>query len=406
MKKRLLAGLSAREFMRRNWQKAPLFARGALPQYALDRSTSAADPRIDDADRAITKQTLFALASSDAVESRIVTRTATTWHLRHGPFTRRELSRLPPRDWTLLVQGVDQSLRQAEHLMREFSFIPHARLDDVMVSYAAPGGGVGAHFDSYDVFLLQGLGRRRWRIGRQRDLALVPDLPVKILRRFAPEQEWIVQPGDLLYLPPHYAHEGVAIDVCITYSIGFRAPAAQELAQAFLELVQDEIDLDGRYADPAARAVSAPGTLPRAMIDYAQSTLERLRWSRGDVERFLGRYLTEPKANVVFDPPRRPLAAAAFASRARACGIRLALPSRMLVSGRAIYLNGEALRPPAAARPALGALADTRELIAGAIDPSLAELLYPWYRAGYIALKAAKRGSRQAPRANRSIEES
>ena len=376
MKKGLLAGLTAREFMRRHWQKEPLLARAALPEHVTqDRSPP---------DSGMTKEALFALAGRDDVESRIIARSRSAWRVRHGPFTRRELERMPARNWTLLVQGVDQSLPQAAGLLREFSFIPHARVDDVMASYAAPGGGVGPHFDSYDVFLIQGRGTRRWRIGRQRDLELVADMPLKILARFAPGQEWIVRPGDLLYLPPQYAHDGVALDECITYSIGFRAPAAQELASGFLDFLQDGLDLEGRYADPALGPTRTPGRLPREIVDYAQEALTRVRWSRADVERFVGSYLTEPKANVVFEPPHPPLTPGVFARRAQSRGVRLALATRMLVTRSEAYVNGERVTLDAGRRE-LGALADRRELpprFGG--GAALAALLYAWYAAGYI----------------------
>src|SRR5688572_17863595 len=176
MKKGFLAGLTPSQFMRRHWQKQPLLARAALPSYGSEREDG------------IDKQALFALASRDDVESRIIARSGSKWSVRFGPFSAADLKRMPARNWTLLVQGVDQTLWQGARLLSEFSFLPYARLDDVMVSYAVPGGGVGPHFDSYDVFLLQGRGERRWRIGSQSDLELVADVPVKILSRFAPDQ--------------------------------------------------------------------------------------------------------------------------------------------------------------------------------------------------------------------------
>ncbi|HEX2825489.1 MAG TPA: cupin domain-containing protein [Burkholderiales bacterium] len=373
MKSGFLAGLGPREFMRRHWQKQPLLARGALPRYATrDR---------------ITREDLYTLAARDDIESRIVARRGAQWSVRHGPFTRQQLVRMPRRNWTLLVQGVDQKLPQAAGLLREFAFLPHARLDDVMVSYAAPGGGVGPHFDSYDVFLVQGSGERRWRIGSQADLELVPDLPLKILERFEPEQEWAVQPGDLLYLPPQYAHDGVAVDECITYSVGFRAPAADELASAFLDFLQDRLDVEGRYADPGVTPTREPGRLPQRMVDYAARITDRLRWSRADVERFVGAYLTEPKNNVVFEPPQRPLKPEAFAKRAQARGVRLAAATRMLVSNGDAYINGERHVPARRDIGRIATLADARELPPGFGGASgVTSLLYRWYAAGYIEL--------------------
>src|SRR5581483_11261207 len=167
------------------------------------------------------------------------------FRVTHGPFARREIARLPRTSWTLLVQGVDRELPAAAELLRELSFIPYARLDDVMVSYAAPRGGVGPHFDSYDVFLVQTRGVRRWRLARPREFDLDPRAPLRIIRSFEAEEEHVAEPGDVLYVPPRWAHDGIALDECVTCSVGFRAPNAQELGGRFLEFLQDELALDG-----------------------------------------------------------------------------------------------------------------------------------------------------------------
>ena len=373
MRKNFLGGLSNAEFLRRHWQKKPLLAREAL------RGSS----------DIVTRDDLVDLAQRDDVESRIVTSSGGRWHVRHGPFRRRDIARLPREGWTLLVQGVDQVLWQAARLLREFAFIPYARLDDIMVSYAAPGGGVGPHFDSYDVFLLQGSGKRRWRVSRQRDLDLVPGAPLKILQRFRPEDEWLVEPGDLLYLPPRCAHEGVALGACITYSIGFRAPSAQELGARFLEFLQDQLEIDGMYSDPDLQVAARPARIPPEMVRRSAAMLDKLRWTKSDVVRFLGCYLTEPKAQVVFARPKRAATPAEFERRAGADGIRLAPATRMLFQGRRIFVNGESFEPAETAARSCAKLADARELRAPLdLDGEARALLYDWYRAGYIALGA------------------
>lgn len=374
MKTNFLAGLTRTDFMRRHWQKAPLFAPDALPGYA----------------DAVTRDDLIALAQRADVESRIVRKIGGRWRVARGPFTARDIDRLPGTGWTLLVQGVDQKSRPAARLLREFSFITYARLDDVMVSYATPGGGVGPHFDSYDVFLLQGRGTRRWQVSRQSDLELIDDAPLKLLQRFIPEYEWRVGPGDLLYLPPQCAHDGVAITECITYSIGFRAASAQVLGQKFLEYLQDRLVLDGRYEDPDLAPTRAPGRIPRAMIDSAAATLQRLRWSRADVAQFMGAYLTEPAAHVVFDPPSRRGTFGAFLQRARSRGVRLALPTRMLIAGASVFMNGESLHAPARTMKLFSTLADAREIRAPIdLAESAGRVLYEWYCAGYIEVGVA-----------------
>ena len=368
---RLLAGLSAGEFLRRYWQKRPLLVRDALPECAAIVQPAA----------------LFELAGREDLESRLVLRSGRRWQMRHGPFARRTFAKLPRQGWTLLVQGVDHALPAARELLERFSFIPYARLDDVMVSYAPPGGGVGPHFDSYDVFLLQGEGRRRWRVSRQRDLELVPGAPLRILRRFRPSREWLVQPGDLLYLPPRCAHDGIAVSDCITYSIGFRAPGAQELGVRFLEFLQEQIRLDGIYSDPGLKPPRRPARLADDMLKKVRNVLRRIHWSDADAMRFLGCYLTEPKASVLFARPSRPLSESAFLARAAPRGTRLALPSRMLFRGNTLFINGEVHTPGATAARRLARLADRRSLPPlPRLDRESAQLLYQWYRAGYIQL--------------------
>ena len=367
------AGLRAGEFLRRYWQKRPLLVRNALPEYAAIVQPGA----------------LFELAGRQDLESRLVLRHGNRWQVRHGPFARREISKLPRAGWTLLVQGVDHALPAASRLLQQFAFLPYARLDDVMVSFAPPGGGVGPHFDSYDVFLLQGAGTRRWRISGQRDLSLVDDAPLRILRRFRPAREWVVQPGDLLYLPPRCPHDGVALSDCITYSIGFRAPGAQELGVRFLEFLQEHIELPGIYADPGLRPQRRPARLADDMVRKISRVLRRIRWSDGDAARFLGCYLTEPKDHVLFARPSRPLSEAAFSALTARRGVRLALPTRMLFRGSALFINGEAHEVAAPAAQRLARLADRRTLPGPMrCDRESARLLYQWYRAGYIQVNA------------------
>ena len=231
-------GLDARGFLRHHWQKKPLLVRGALPGLR--------DP--------LTRARLARLARRDDVESRLVwhaTRGARTrWHVSHGPLSEAALARLSGSDATLLVQGVNLHVPAVVPLLAAFDFLPLARRDDLMVSDAAPGGGVGPHVDSYDVFLLQTRGRRLWRIAQAFDPDLDEDAPLRLLARFVPEDEYLLEPGDMLYLPPGVAHDGIALDDCSTWSIGFRAPLARELAQGWLAWQEDRFDSDLRFGDP------------------------------------------------------------------------------------------------------------------------------------------------------------
>ena len=369
MERALLGGMTATQFLRRHWQKKPLLVRRAIPNFAGLLSTDA----------------LFALAMRDDVESRLVLCQRGRWSLAHGPFRRSELRALPARNWTLLVQGVNLHLAGGDALLRRFDFIPYARLDDLMVSYAAPGGGVGPHFDSYDVFLLQGAGRRRWRISRQRGLALEAGLPLKVRARFRPERSWVLQPGGLLYLPPQVAHDGTAVDACTTYSIGFRAPSAQELAVGFLDWLRDRVALDGRYADRDLAPAREPARIGGAMRSHAAAMLRRLRWDEREAGSFLGSFLTEPKPGVVFDPPARPLDAARFRRAAQRRGLRLDSRTQLLYDNRQLFINGEAIAWPARGARLVKRLANRRLLDHGELDASAPfPLLHGWYSDGYL----------------------
>jgi 50S ribosomal protein L16 3-hydroxylase len=367
----LLGGLSVAHFLRRFWQKEALLIRGAI--------TGFRDP--------FTAADLFALARRDDVESRLVVRDGARWSLMHGPFRRADFAALPPRDWTLLVQGVNLASLEGDALLRRFAFVPYARLDDLMVSYAAPGGGVGPHIDSYDVFLLQGFGRRRWRYGRQDHMELKPRLPLRILKHFTPQLTEVLAPGDMLYLPPHYAHDGVALEACTTYSIGFRAPGAQELAGAFLDFLRDELHIPGRYADPDLAPATQPAEIDAGMRRRCERMLKRVRWNRTTIERFLGCWLSEPKASVAFDPPDAPLGRAAFGARAAKRGIRLDTRTQLLYDPMHLFINGTALRWPPAGGQTLRQLANARALTPRAVHrahPNSSIILYTWYRDGYL----------------------
>ena len=375
-----LGGLSVDDFMARHWQRRPLLIRAAMPP---DCAPIGVEP-------------LLALAARDEVESRLITQARGRWTLAHGPFEPDDLpARSRPR-WTLLVQGVDLHDDAAAALLRRFAFVPHARVDDLMISYASDGGGVGPHIDSYDVFLLQTHGARRWRIGHQPDRTFVPGVPLKILQRFEPTDEWVLGPGDMLYLPPGWAHEGVAQGECTTCSIGFRAPSQGELLRAFLAEAADGIGEDGpRFGDAGRRAARRPGRLPEELRAFAREAIGRWRPSAREIDAFLGRFLTEPKASVFFEPPTRALARRAFEARAGARGVILDRRTRMLADGAAVFINGEREAAAARARAVLARLADARGLEAALVqgllaEPGAGEQLYAWYRAGWLHAGAAR----------------
>lgn len=388
----LLGDLAPDAFMKRYWHKRPLLIRQAIPDFSAPLS----------------REALFALAAQDDVESRLITHARKRWQLDHGPFDIDDLPPLTRKQWTLLVQGVNLHAPAVDALMQQFRFIPDARLDDVMISYATDGGGVGPHLDSYDVFLLQAHGKRRWRIGPQRDTTWQEDVPLRILKNFEAEEEWVLEPGDMLYLPPGYAHDGVAAGECMTYSIGFRAPLEQEMLQNFLYyLAENAPDLPfarhfaGRYADPKQPAVKHPAALPDAMIDTLISQLERVRWGQKEVEDFLGRWLSEPKSHVFFDPPEKPLSTSRFVHEVSSRGLTLSPKTQLLYRRNRYFVNGEPLEVPVTARSTLRTLADRRELNAVECanfeqkDQEIVEILYDWYASGWLLLGPDAKGVRK-----------
>ena len=361
MRSRLLGDRTPQEFLRHYWQKRPLFVRRALPGLA----------------EVVTEKTLAQLAARDDVESRIVERRGKRRETCHGPFTKVTAH---SSGWTLLVNGVNLHVDGAHALLQRFNFVPQARLDDVMVSWAAPGGGVGPHVDSYDVFLVQGMGRRLWRLQRPRAFRMLEGAPLRLIADFSPDEEYLVEPGDLLYVPPGWAHDGVALEECQTCSVGLRAPQGEELAAAFLDFLHERGLPPARYRDPGLRPARRSAQIPAAMAAHAAAVLGRIRWTRREVGEFLGRYLTTPKPHVVFAPPRRPMPLADFARRLGRTPVALDRRTLMLYRGARIYLNGDALE----ARPALRALADRRR---ARLPAALAEAAYGWYLSGYLHLE-------------------
>ena len=365
----LLGDITPARFLREYWHKKPLLVRQAIPGFKP----------------LLKRDALFALAQQGDVESRLITHFDRHWEMQHGPVAQ------PPsfakKDWTMLLQGVNLHLDAADRLLRQFNFIPDARLDDLMISYATDGGGVGPHFDSYDVFLLQAQGQRRWRIGAQKDLTLVEGMPLKILKHFTPEEEFVLEPGDMLYLPPHYAHDGVAIGECMTYSIGFRAPSYQELGEAFLQFMVETIELPGQYADPELTPARAPAEIGNAMLQKIREKLQQITFEDEDITVFLGEYLSEPKASVYFKPPARPLNLMRFIDAATRRGVKLSRKTHMLYRGKHIFMNGESFMAGRAEKAPLVSLANTRQLEGSALTAAstdVLETLHQWYVDGWV----------------------
>jgi len=362
----LLGGLTPSQFMKRHWQKKPLLVRNAIPGFVP----------------CVGRPELVALAAQEGVESRLIVDTAKGWKLKHGPFPKRSLPPFRQKKWTFLVQGVDLHHDGVHALLQQFRFVPDARLDDVMISYATDGGGVGPHFDSYDVFLLQAHGQRRWRIGRNKDLTLQPGVPLKILQNFEAEEEFVLNPGDMLYLPPKYAHDGIAEGECMTWSIGFRAPQEGELARELLLGLADEAyEAVGEaiYRDPRQPAVASSAAIPDSLALFARQVVEKALKNPDLLDSLLGEYLTEPKAHIWFDEPE--------AEPDLSQGVRLDRRTKMMYDDRHVFINGESFCVGGIDARYLRQLADNRSLSASScakLSQAAQVALLDWMSANWL----------------------
>lgn len=281
-----LADFDIAGFLRDYWQKKPLLIRNPWDHWV----------------NPLTPDELAGLACEDHVESRLVSQKSQEWQLDPGPFAEDRFSETPRDPWTLLVQSVDHHVPAVSALLDLFRFIPSWRVDDVMVSYAVDGGGVGPHFDHYDVFLVQGLGRRKWQLGGLCDdsSALLPHDDLRLLADFQAEAEWVLEPGDILYVPPRFAHNGVAVgDDCMTYSIGFRAPSREELIAGWTDSVLSDLADDDRYTDPDFTMQSNPGEIAPAAIDRLYAMVAERLLDRASFARWFGTYNTAPKGGPI-----------------------------------------------------------------------------------------------------------
>lgn len=391
----LLGGLSPQAFMRDYWHRQPLLVCGAIPAFlqakALGRPL----------DSPISSRALLALATSGESAARLVR--SKPWRLQDlstEPLKSRALPRLSDPNWTLLIQGAEAHYTAAAKVLSWFRFIPDARLDDLMISLAGKGGGVGPHFDSYDVFLLQMAGRRKWSISTKSDLKLKAGLPLKILRNFKAQEEWILEPGDMLYLPPNTAHHGIALDPeCQTWSIGFRSPTYRELLQEGLWRLAESLDaepaFDVRYADPQQNATDTPEALPPELTKQLKKRLKSLDLK--DINQFLrgiSAYLSEPKPSAYFVAPAKPLSYPQFIKKLGTTPLHLHPLSRMICHEQQVFCNGENVtqlatplciaiwRSLAAKKTAM--LTATQRLAIKPTKGQTGDSLYSAYQAGWL----------------------
>ena len=366
-------GMPAARFLRDCWQKRPLLIRGAFPQFH----------------NAITPEDLAGLACEETALARIVLRDQRRdrWTVRNGPFRETDFARLPKSHWTLLVQDVDKWDADVAALLDEFTFLPAWRVDDIMISYATDGGGVGAHVDNYDVFLVQARGRRRWRISTDANAPreFRDDAELKLLKQFEPTHDWTVEPGDALYLPPGIAHDGVAVGECMTFSVGMRAPSLTELVVDFADSVAEPLAEEARYVDPDLAPARDPYEIDAAAMRRVEAALSLLR-SPDSAETCLwfGRFITRYRSAHEAMPPARPVTVAQVAAKlagsrvvrnpwSRAAWSRRGRGAELFVAGQAFSCSAVFARLLAAKRELPGA--DVARVARGADLTVLTDLI-------------------------------
>ena len=376
-------------FLEESWQKRPQLIRGAFPDFVSP----------------LTPEELAGLAMEEGVASRIILEQGGEhpWELRLAPHDEGSFEALPETHWTLLVHEVDRLVPAVGRLLDRFRFLPNWRLDDVMISYAAPHGSVGAHLDHYDVFLLQGTGRRRWQIeSTPRPLGeqSVPDLDVRLLQEFNPDQEWVLEPGDMLYLPPRFAHHGIAVDPCLTYSIGFRAPHQRELAAAYAADFTERARADARYGDPDLHLQDEPGVIDDATLERIRSLVERVGHDNDALADWFGRFATEPKREAPpNDDPEFEVTALRQALADPSQQLTRSAPCRFAHHHRSdgkssLFVGGESLLLEGERRSFAALLSGTRALNGRSLAPylddaSIASALCRWIDERHLILEKA-----------------
>ena len=374
-KTHILGKTSVNDFLKNYWQKKPLLIKNAIPNFVSP----------------ITESDLFIIAQNEEAVSRLIEHKQGIWQVKYGPFKKSDLPKKTNIPWTILVQNINHYFPFAESFLNLFKFIPYARLDDLMISYATKKGSVGPHFDSYDVFLFQAQGTREWKISDQKKFTLDKQSSIKIITNFKSKNSWVLKPGDMLYLPPNIGHWGISqSDDCVTYSIGFRAPGTFEIQSKFLDFIQDHLITNENeiYKDPNLTPQKNPAEISSNMTKEMRNIVDRLRWDKSSINHFIGQLLSEPIENSIFET-RKPLSLKAFEKSIVHKTLRLNSKTRMLFIKNNFYINGEFIKIDKKYTSFLKQLANDREIsLESTLNKrdlnALGIVLLPLYVAGFI----------------------
>ncbi|CAM8388452.1 JmjC domain-containing protein [Candidatus Methylopumilus planktonicus] len=374
-KNHILGKISNDVFLKKYWQKKPLLIRDAIKNFKSP----------------ITEKDLFKIAQNETAISRLIEYKDAIWQVKYGPFKKSDLPKKTNTSWTMLVQNINHHVPFAESFLNLFKFIPYARLDDLMVSFATKKGSVGPHYDSYDVFLFQAHGEREWKISDQKKFSLDKKSAIKIITNFKTKNTWVLKPGDMLYLPPNVGHWGISqSDDCLTYSIGFRAPGTFEIQSKFLDFIQDNLitNQNDLYKDPNLNLQKNPAEINLNMIKKIQQIVNQLRWNAKSINTFIGQLLTEPIEGAVFETSK-PLTLEIFKKDLIRKPLKLNPKTRMLFIKNNFYINGELIETDKRSLVHLKQLANDREIsVKSTLNKkdlnALGIVLLPLYLSGFI----------------------
>jgi len=374
-KNHILGKLSNDVSLKKYWQKKPSFIMGAIKNFKSP----------------ITEKDLFKIAQNETAISRLIEYKHGIWQVKYGPFKKSDLPKKTNTSWTMLVQNINHHVPFAESFLNLFKFIPYARLDDLMVSFATKKGSVGPHYDSYDVFLFQAHGEREWKISDQKKFSLDKKSAIKIITNFKTKNTWVLKPGDMLYLPPNVGHWGISqSDDCLTYSIGFRAPGTFEIQSKFLDFIQDNLitNQNDLYKDPNLNLQKNPAEINLNMIKKIQQIVNQLRWNAKSINTFIGQLLTEPIEGAVFETSK-PLTLEIFKKDLIRKPLKLNPKTRMLFIKNNFYINGELIETDKKSVVHLKQLANDREIsVKSTLNKkdlnALGIVLLPLYLSGFI----------------------
>ncbi len=374
-KNHILGKISIDVFLKKYWQKKPLLIRDAIKNFKSP----------------ITEKDLFRIAQNENAISRLIEFKRGIWQVKYGPFKKSGLPKKINTSWTILVQNINHHVPFAESFLNLFKFIPYARLDDLMVSFATKKGSVGPHFDSYDVFLFQAKGEREWKISEQKKFSLDKKSAIKIITNFKAKNTWILKPGDLLYLPPNVGHWGISqSNDCLTYSIGFRAPGTFEIQSKFLDFIQDNLITikNDLYKDPNLNLQKNPAEINSNMMKKIHHIINRLRWNTNSINTFIGQLLTEPIEGAIFETSKS-MTLEIFKKDLVRKPLKLNPKTRMLFIKNNFYINGEIIETDKKSIMYLKQLANDREVsIKSPLSKkdlnALGIVLRPLYLSGFI----------------------